>query len=32
MKSMDYIWQQVMFRELELNPDGEGWMFCLGLG
>ena len=32
MKSADYLWQQVMFRELEPNPDGEGWMFFVDLG
>ena len=32
MKRVDYLWQQVMFRQLELNPDGEGWIFFLGLG
>ena len=32
MKRVDYLGQQVMFRGLEPNPDGEGWMLFLGLG
>ena len=32
MKRVDYLWQKVMFTGQEPNPDGEGWMFFLGLG